>query len=449
MYRRWVNGAGSEPGQDWVKDQQMPGWLRFTRAIPRVFFIDKVIGHGTVGMITHAGLNIFNPPAWRTYWPAFFQQYKLLGWHDQGAYHERMMQDLVRDPNYIPARRAGLANDPQRYFDDYQNNALLESMGKIGLTGNRGSTRSRYSARPGSISCGISCPESTNPAYAKMLADSVNHSTGVVGMRFREWSNWTFFAPKLEGSRWAWMVGDPLKASKTFIDWRNSSPEARAFAMSQLREKAIVSGTSFTLLAMNQGLLSATGSDQKINFTNPRKGDFLSFKVAGHNFGVVGPMLGMVRLFANLVHASTGTRGQVESLSTRSAQFGEGGASYLRGKLSPFAGFGMDVLSQSDFQGRPLPFSNDKTPAYLRRQGVGPYGYGEYASIQFTPIPVSEAIREVWHDQGMSDNQINVYLKALATGVVMGSTGARLSIDTQSQSQQTSAPQPYRKYPSR
>ena len=357
----------------WVKDQQTPGWLRFTRAIPRVFFIDKVIGHGTVGMITHAGLNIFNPPAWRTYWPAFFQQYKLLGWHDQGAYHERMMQDLVRDPNYIPARRAGLANDPQRYFDDYQNNALLKYMGKIGLTGNRGFDALKLFRQARFNQLWDKLPENLqNTEYAKMLADSVNHSTGVVGMRFREWSNWTFFAPKLEGSRWAWMVGDPLKASKTFIDWRNSSPEARAFAMSQLREKAIVSGTYFTLLAMNQGLLSATGSDQKINFTNPRKSDFLSFKVAGHNFGVIGPMLGMVRLFANLVHASTGTRGQVESLSTRSAEFGEEGASYLRGKLSPFAGFGMDVLSQSDFQGRPLPFSNDKTPAYLRRQGVGP-----------------------------------------------------------------------------
>jgi len=431
--RRIVDGAKS-----WVKNQAYPGWYRFIRNVPRIFFIDKVFGHGTVGMVTHAGLNIFNPPAWKTYWPEFFRQFKLLGVHEAklfggpgaGTYHERMMQDLVRDPNFVKAKRAGLANDPFRYTDDYQN-AFSAWFHKLGLGGNRGFDALKLfrQARFNQIWNDLPA-EMQTPEMATMIADSVNHATGVVKMRFREWSNWTFFAPKLEGSRWAWMVGDPYRAAKTLADWKGATPEERNFAISQVKEKATIAGVYLSLLAMNQGLLAASNSKQKVNFTDPRRGDFLAFKGDGMQFGVISPMIGMVRLFANLVHAAGGKRNRVESLVPRAQEFGEVGEEYARGKLSPFAGFGVDLASQADFQGRPLPYSKDRVPAYLRRQGVGKYTYGEYASEQFTPIPVSEAIREVWKHQGMSDAEINTYLKALATGVVMGGTGARMQEDT-------------------
>ena len=432
--RRLVEGA-----RNWIKNQQMPGWLRFIRNIPKVFFIDKIFGHGTVGMITHAGMNIFNPTAWRTYWPNFFRQYKLLV---SPAYHERMMQNLTRDPLFVKARRAGLANYPFRYTDDYQQAWLIQYFRKLGLTGNRGFDSLKLFRQARFNQIWNSLPDTLRTKeMASMVADAVNHSTGVVRMPFREWANWTFFAPKLEGSRWAWMVGDPLKAAKTFVDWGNSTPEAKAFAMSELKQKAWTAGTYFALLQMNQGLLSASGSSQKINWTDPRRGDFLAFKVAGYNVGIVSPLLGAVRLFANLLHASTGKRGKVESLSSRSSEFGSTAGSYLRGKLSPFAGFGMDIASQADFQGRPMPFSSDRVPAYLRRQGVGaPYSYGEYATQQFTPIPVSEAVREVWRSQGMNEDQIKVWMRALTSAVVMGGTGARMSLDTRQQPPADSTP---------
>ena len=392
----------------WLKDQQVPGWLRFTRSVPRVFFLDKIFGHGTVGMITHAGLNMFDPRAWNTYWPAFVKQYGLVF---KPAYHERMMQELTHDPLYIKARRAGLENDPMRYADDYQNAAIKQFMGKLGgLIGNRGFDALKLfrQARFNQIWNGL--PESLKTdAMAKLVADGVNHSTGVVSMPFREWTGWTFFAPKLEGSRWAWMVGDPAKAVRTFKEWTTATPEQRQFAMSELKQKATIAGTYFTLLAMNQGLLSATGSDQKINFTNPRKGDFLAFKAAGHNVGIVGPMLGMVRLFANMYHDSLGKRGKLEKLSSRGSELAEDIGSYARGKLSPFAGQAFNIVSQSDFQGRPLPFSEDRVPAYLRKRGIGRYTYGEYLAQELAPIPIEESIKEVWADQGMSDSDIRKY----------------------------------------
>lgn len=430
MYRKMAERRRLvQQAKNWLKDQQVPGWYRFIRNIPRVFFIDKVFGHGTVGMITHGGLNIFNPPAWKTYWPNFLRQYKLMV--DPG-YHERMMQDLVRDPLFTRARRAGLANDPFRYQDDYQTPGMGAWLGKLGLAGNRGfdSLKLFRQARFNQIWNDLP-PALRNPVHAKLVADAVNHATGVVKTSFGgEWANWTFFAPKLEGSRWAWMIGDPLKASTTFLDWGNASPEAREAAMAQLKEKAYIAGTYFGLLALNQGILAASGSKDQVNFTNPRRSDFLSFKAEGHNIGIVGPMLGMVRLFANMLHASMGKRGKLESLQSRADEMGATVADYARGKLSPFAGFGVDLATQSDFQGRPLPFSSDRVPAYLRKQGIKKYTYGEYAAQEFTPIPVSEAVREVWRAQGMNESEINRYLDALLVGVVAGGTGARISVAT-------------------
>jgi hypothetical protein len=419
--RRFQNEAKA-----WIKNQQVPGWLRFARSVPRAFFAAKVFGHGTVGMITHAGLNIFNPGAWRTYWPNFFRQYKLLV---NPGYHERMMQDLLRDPLYTKARRAGLINDPYKYQDDYQTPQLTKWLSKMGLLGTRGFDSLKLFRQARFNQIWNSMPDNVKtPQYASILADSVNHATGAVNMRFREWANVTFFAPKLESSRWAWMVKDPLIAAKTFVDWRNSTPEARAFAMSELKQKAAIAGTYYSLLAINQGLLSAS-SNQKINFTDPHRGDFLAFKAAGRNIGIVGPMIGMVRLFANLYHAAAGKRGKLENLTPRYGEMGEIGAEYARGKLSPFMSFGADVVSQADFQGRPMPYSSDKVPPYLKRQGIGRYTYGQYAAGQLTPIPVSEAVREVWHDQGMNDSQIDAYLRALLVGAVAGGTGARVSVD--------------------
>lgn len=421
--RRMVNQA-----KQWLKNEQVPGWLQFARKVPRVFFTAKILGHGTVGMITHAGLNIFNPIAWRTYWPNFFRQYRLIL---DKPYHERMMQDLLRDPLFTKARRAGLANDPFRYQDDYQTPTLVKWLDRIGLTGNRGFDALKLFRQARFNQIWNATPDTVQtPAYAKMVAASVNWATGAVRQPFREWANWTFFAPRLEASRWAWAVKGPWDAAKTFVDWNKATPEEKAFAMSQLKEKAAIAGTYYSLLMLNQGLLSASGSDQRINFTNPRRGDFLAFKAAGHNIGIVGPMLGMVRLFANLYHAAAGKRGKVESLTPRASEFGQIGLEYARGKLSPFAGFGVDVVSQADFQGRPMPYSTDAVPKYLRRQGLGRYTYGEYAAQEFTPIPVSEAVREVWHDQGMGDDEIDALLKALLVGVAAGSTGARVSAES-------------------
>jgi hypothetical protein len=70
-------------------------------------------------------------------------------------------------------------------------------------------------------------------------------------------------------------------------------------------------------------------------------------------------------------------------------------------------------------------------PKRLRAQGTVPYTWSEFWTYQALPIPAQEAAREVWkHGFGMSDEQIQGQLKALATISIMAATGARLTDDT-------------------
>lgn len=447
MYRRMSDSRRlKQQAQTWLKNQQTPGWINFTKQIPRAFFAAKVFGHGTVGMITHAGLNVFNPLAWKTYWPEFLRQYPMAvktPFHDAKAYHEAAMQDLIRDPNYITARRAGLANDPFKYSDDYQSQTMksfIEKLDKINpISGSRGfdALKTFRQARFNQIWNAI--PEGNKtPNMAKVIADAVNHSSGVVKTTLPEWmqtaANVSLFAPKLEMSRWAWLVKDPAQAGITLTNWRNATPEARTQAIGQIKEKAAIAGVYFSLLAANQGLLKAMGSKQSVNRTDPTKSDFLSFKVDGHKIGVVGPMIGLVRLFSELAHTALGTRSAAEKRDSRFSEAVGDVGQYGRGKASPFAQIGIDAASQADFRGQPLPFSNDKVPANLRKEGLGKYTWPKYATDKLSPIPFEEAIREVWTDQGMNESTQKTYLNALLSGVAAGATGIRYSRDFQKQS---------------
>ena len=432
MYLQMSRLRGLEnAARNWLINQRTPGWLRALRRVPRLFFSAKVFGHGTVGMVTHAGAMMFDPAAAKPYWTNFARQYRLMV---SAGYHESMMQALMNEPHFAMARRAGLANDPFRYQDDYQNPKLTLGLGKIGLSGNRGfdCLKLLRQDRFNQIWNGLDASQQT-PEMAKVIATGVNHATGIVSAgslgKFAEPASVAFFAPKLELSRWAFMIKDPVVAAKTFASWKDASASERMFAVSQLKEKARIAGSYFGLLALNQAILSSTDSKQKVNFTNPRKGDFLAFKIAGQEASVVSPMLHMVGLFANLYRTATARRTRLESLTPRGQQMGEEIGQYARGKLSPFAQPIVDVAAQSDFMGRPLPFSTDRVPAYLRRQGIGRWTWNQYLTQQFAPIPAEEAVREVWQSERMKESDMQKYIKAVSVFFLSGGTGIRLQED--------------------
>lgn len=441
---------------NWLKNQQFPGWLRTARAFPRMFFWDKILGHGLVPMVTHASNMIFNPYAWSVYFGTWKNgKYVPGAWHQMYTmtFGERPLQRMLGDKRGLTAKEyhklvldemqnherfnfwkneAKLECDPFKYTDDYQIEALKSVFGKKmeWLTAGPGFDALKTLRFSMAEKWFNSLPEHLrNKESAILIADSVNHATGIVKTRFHESLNWLMFAPKLEASRWAYLFKDTIKAIDYIRNWRTASLEQRAWAKSELMQKASVFAGYYAALVANQAFLKLCNSDEKINFNDPKKGDFMAFKVAGFKVGVMNPFIGMIRLFSNAIHASVGERTAFERMTSRQKQLAEDAWSYGRGKFSPFASFGIDIATQEDFRRRPLPWSREPLTKRQYLSGVKQYKTGEYLAATFTPIPIEESIRESFRLHGMDEPTINKVMKVMFIAGSMAATGARVTED--------------------
>ena len=440
MYRKMADRRNLvRQAQDWVKDQQTPGYIKAVKMLPNAMFRVSTALHGTVFGVTHAAINIFNPLEWSTYWPNFFRQFRLMGLTDGGAYHERMMQQLEADPLFDFASRAGLNNNPHRITDDFQSAWTTHYLRQIGMMGNRGMDAIKIMRQAMFNNAWEKySPELRTPDGAKLLADAVNHATGSIRARLPGWTQYTFFSARLEGSRWAWMIQDPAKAGEIFTRWatgKDTTYGERMFAMRELKQKAAIVGTYMGLLAANQGLLSASDSKQKINFIDPTKPDFLTFKAGGKELSPVSPMLGLVRLFSNLAHITMGNRDKFEKRDTKFDEAAQKVGEYARGRLSPFAGVATDTTTGADAVGREMPWANMEIPpsgrisSNMLRQEERKYTYTEYATTHFLPLFAEEAVREVWKKQGVGETTMQHWIDGLSTAALMGTTGFKLKED--------------------
>lgn len=417
----------------WLTIQATPRVLRALQSIPRVLFSLKVGFHGTVALGTHAPMVAFQPPFWKTYAENFGKMYRMVG---SERYYERQVQDLLRRPNYTEARRAGLVNDPY-IFEDYTSPKIAAYFGKITGMGNRGYSVLKMLRQDMFDQHWNQLPETSKiPEVAEAIADGVNHATGVVKGRAPKGTHLVLFAPRLEASRAAWLAVDPAKAGATFAHWKTATEAEKTFAIHQVKEKAWVAGTMFGLLALNQGILSATGSKQKINVTDPMKSDFLKFKIAGMDVSYGNPMITMARLPIRLnALREKGGKGKLAHLIYPDESMSSEAFKYARTQLSPFAGLVADVAFKGDYENRPLPKMPGSGPRLpmprrLAVRGEKPYTWPEFTIDQTLPIPAEEAVRDVWKKGlGMSDAQVKAYGKAFAKALVMGATGARLSED--------------------
>lgn len=413
--------------KQWLKDAQLPGYRKALASLPRIAFGVKVFGHGTVALGTHAPMVAFQPNFWPEYLKDFVKMYRMV---KNPAFHEMQMTDLRQRKNYTIARRVGLVNDPLSY-EDFNNPQMAQGLGKLTGAGDRGYSVLKILRQDMFDKHWDALPESAQlPEVAEAIADGVNHATGVVKSRAFPSASVIAFAPRLEMSRGAWLVVDPVKAANTFLDWKNASISDKHFAINQIKEKATVAATFFSLLAANQALLSATGSKQKVNMTDPMKGDFMKFKVAGMQLSYGNPMITMMRLPVRLYKIRESDGGKLKNLvypdESSYTVLGE----YARSQLSPFSSLVTDLWLKSDWMNRPLPNSTRPVPKRLRDEGVKPYTWAEFGLEQTLPIPAEEALREVWKDGFHANSeQIAAWRKALASGSVMIATGARLNDD--------------------
>ncbi len=358
------------------------------QAASNTFFNIATFAHGTVGPITHAGENIFHPSRWGSYaknigrtWGAAFSP-KL---------HEEMMANMVADPLYEMKKRAGLAIEPGVHYDEYQSAPKI--FGFVGKMGARGfdalkTMRSDFfDARWNKLS-----EEQRTPEMAKAIADLVNHSTGAIRSKALSGpvSRGLFFAAPLEASRWARILGDPVRAANTYTNWGKSTPSERYFAKSVVKNHAEFLATYVGALALNAAMLKASGSDDKVNFSDPSKPDWLRFKVKGRAIDPTGGIISTIGFLGRLANAAIE---KPKYGDTRYAVMGKIAAEQARSKLSPAAGIATDVATRSDFRGRPLPFSSDKGTAAKPK-----YTYPEYVTTRVAPIPMSAGIRD-FYDQ--------------------------------------------------
>ncbi len=424
MYRKQnkrtmaVNAA-----KEWVKTTNTPRIIRFFKALPNVFFGLKVFGHGTVGGITHAGLNIFKPSGWKTYWPNFFKQFKFA--FGNTAAYEKAMEDLQNDPKFIFWKRAGLAVDPLKIQDDYQ--TFSKYFGRLGVAGDRGfnALKTYRLDLAKSIYDGLSEVEKADPKTAKEIAKIVNHSTGSANIIIPQGLNVAFFAPRLEASRWTRLITQPIKAVTTFSNWNKASTSEKAAAKIVAKRSGEMLATYTALLAANQALLTASGSDQKINILFPTESDWMKFKAGDKTFDLTGGMRSTISFITRLMQASLENQKDLKGKSRWDLMKSSAG-DYIAGKFSPFLSTLKDFVSQHNYNKDVMPFSNDKPTA-----GHTKLSWKDYILQSQTPIPISEAINDVersMKEKGMKESQINDILNGIFVGLVSGGTGAKVGV---------------------
>ncbi len=382
-----------------------------------VFFNLATFGHGTVGPVTHAAENIFHPSRWANYaknvgrtWGNAFSP----------KFHEEQMANLVADPDFEIARKAGAAVEPGVHYDEYQNAPKI--FGFVGKMGARGFDALKTMRLDFFKSRWNKLDESQRtPEMAKAIADLVNHSTGAVRTKALSGpaTRSIFFAAPLEASRWARILGDPIRAANTYTQWGKASPSEKYFAKSVVKNHAEFLATYLSALALNAAVLKASGSDDKINFTDPSKSDWLRFKVKGRPIEPTGGIISTIGFLGRLANAAIA---KPKGGDTRYAAMGKAAAEYGRGKLAPAASFGVDVATQSDFRGRPLPFSSDKGTEAKPR-----YTYPEYLSGRLAPIPTSAGIRDFYDEmqkQGVPMSTAQQVIQAASSHPKQAATAA-------------------------
>ena len=147
------------------------------------------------------------------------------------------------------------------------------------------------------------------PEMAEMYANAINNATGFTkggkasaGILQSPITKILFFAPKLIASRFKWLIQDPARMLGTFGKMANPflkvSPEERMSAIYEAKNKAKFLGVLTGTLLANQALLSITGSNQSVNFLDPKKRDWLAYKGFGYELATIGAFTRIFRLVA-------------------------------------------------------------------------------------------------------------------------------------------------------
>jgi len=426
--KEWIKNADRQNDSAVVKAARALGKL------PDLFFAIKTAGHGTVAPITHAGMDAFRPSNWDSYFKFFMEGFKNA--YGNKAEYEKRMADLQSDPMYGLAKRSGLAVDPNKKYDEYQQAREWEDtrFGKalkwFNQIGDRGfdALKIYRLEQFKKVWENLSEAEKADPETAKEIAKIINHSTGTSDFSINNETatkvlSTLFFAPKLEASRWSALIKEPAQALGTLSNWQNSSSAEKAAAKLVVRRSAEMLGTTIALLYANQSLLRLAGSKQQINWTNPTEQDWLKFKGFNKTFDLTGGRRSTMSFIGNMLALPFQSKKDLHG-TERSDKLFENIGRYLRGKLSPIAGTAFDFGTHKDFEGNVLPPFDDKPRGDKKH-----LSWSEYLALQQVPIPITEAVKTTeksMEDRGMKKAEVRDVLTGIFWGTVTGATGARV-----------------------
>lgn len=380
-----------------VRSINAPGYAKLASKIYNIPRSALTFGHWAVFPVTHAGDLVFRPTAWKSYFKGAFDAYRFAS----RAAHEAAMQDLIHGDNYIIARRGGLVNDPSS-----EPQGILTSMSgpsRRGFDALKIIRQKLFDREWAKIK-----PEDRTVETSKQISEMVNHSTGAYTGKVPLAK--IQFAPQLTASKWARAIGDPIQTIKTFTNWKNATAGERIVAHRRVVNAAEFAVTYASFLAVNQGLNEVLGSNDKINFSDPTKGDWLQFKIGGHVVGMGSGVREVYRLLGGIVMLGQKSRKELHG-DTSTAAITKMAGKYAMYKLEPTLGNVAEAVSGEDrLTGRPLPFSA-KTETNKKPRMT----WTEYGLTHFAPIPLTGATREAYdsmRERGLSAADSTAILKA-------------------------------------
>lgn len=416
----------------WVKSGDQSWQKKFWNKVIRIPSAITTALHGSVAPITHGGADLYRPSNWKSYFNFMLKsyQYSFGGVTNAGkAAYEKDMANLVRDPMYPMAKRAGLKIDPTDLSgDDYSKYqgifGRLAKMGERGFNAMKPYRLEQFKK----IYNGLSDQAKSNKDVLKTIADIANLSSGTTSINTGKYTDVAFFAPKLVTSQYQRIFSEPWKALSAAADWKNATTAQKLQAKMVARHAGEMMATYLAALAANQAILSMTGSKQKINFSNPLDPDWMRFKIAGKAVDASGGMNSSLRFVTSLVNEGLRANGVLKT-DEKGKPGEEEGRKILQqaaNKLSPLASDVAELFSTTDNSGNPLPWSSVK-PSAGREKLTWP----EYFESK-APIFVAEgfkAMNDAAKASGMPKATWNNYLEGAVIGALTGATGAKIAPD--------------------
>ena len=376
----------------------------------------SVLGHGTAFITTHA------LPLWATNpvlgTKAFLRamRYTFTGRSGRAQW----IQDnhaIVTHPDYEWAVKGGAEVNPFKYGTEKPQRSNPDSLLAKALdpiTGGRGFDALHwlrlmyFSKEWRKLS-----PAMQTEEMAKVIGEAANTATGYSESKIGSHPivRLALFAPKLYKSQFKWLIGDPLKMIGTFGKMalrKDVSPADAWQAKHELVNKAKFIGMYASALAMNQLILSAIGSNAQINFSDPKKHDWLAFKTNDGSFNPLHPFISIGRLTAKITHDLfsdyapdiLGKKTPLEKSPGNNVKLAlHDLGNYAFNKLSPIARQAAVLVNQRDFAGNAVPWSS---VAPLR--GKEKLTWPQYMAEMYLPIPFSEAsTQKEWTSKGAAE----------------------------------------------